>query len=72
MVHNNLSMMLGRKRLKISEVAEKTGLSRTSLRAIYHERCTCVNLNTVEKLCDFLGCSIGEMFYIAKGDGQEG
>lgn len=68
MVCNNLSEILGRRRLKISEVAKETGIPRNSLTAIYYERYTCVNLNTVEKLCDFLDCSVGEMFYIAKGD----
>lgn len=56
MIENKLSEVMGRKRLKISDVLEMTGLARNTVAELYHGRAKRVDLETLDKLCIALGC----------------
>lgn len=56
MIENKLSEVMGRKRLKISDVIEKTGLARNTVAELYHGRAKRVDLETLDKLCKALEC----------------
>ncbi|AIQ73901.1 helix-turn-helix transcriptional regulator [Paenibacillus sp. FSL R10-2791] len=56
MIENKLSEVMGRKRLKISEVIEKSGLARNTVAELYHGRAKRVDLETLDKLCKALEC----------------
>lgn len=56
MIENKLSEVMGRKRLKISDVIEMTGLARNTVAELYHGRAKRVDLETLDKLCKALGC----------------
>jgi putative transcriptional regulator len=58
----NLSRLLGERKLKISEVERVTGLHRHKITALYKETALKVDLDTIDKLCEFLDCSVGELF----------
>ena len=60
-MRNNLSKILGEKLLKVSDVHEATGISKTTLTAIYYQRAVNVNLRTLKKICDFLQVSLSEL-----------
>lgn len=62
MIRTNLHLLMAKKRLKISDVSNETGISRTTLTAIYYGRCKALQIATIEKLCQFFNCSIGELF----------
>ncbi len=62
MIENRLSEIMGRKRLKISEVLEGTGLARNTVADLYHGRAKGVQFETLDKLCTFLGVGVGELF----------
>lgn len=61
MILNNLSTIMGRDRLKISDVIEGTGLARNTVADLYHGRAKRVDLETLDKLCSFLNVSVGEI-----------
>ncbi|ASA22112.1 helix-turn-helix domain-containing protein [Paenibacillus donghaensis] len=56
MIENKLSEVMGRKRLKISDVIEMTGLARNTIADLYHGRAKRVDLETLDKLCKALEC----------------
>jgi putative transcriptional regulator len=56
MIENKLSEVMGRKRLKISDVIEMTGLARNTIAELYHGRAKRVDLETLDKLCKALEC----------------
>lgn len=58
---NNLSRILGERLLKISAVHEATGISKTTLTAIYYQRSANVQLETLQKICDFLQVPLSEL-----------
>lgn len=52
--HNKLSEVMGRRRLKISDVVEGTGLARNTVAELYHGRAKRIDLETIDRLCTFL------------------
>lgn len=60
-MNNNLSMILGAKLLTITKVSNDTGLSRSTLTALYYKRAKRVQIDTLKKLCDYLHISLSEL-----------
>jgi putative transcriptional regulator len=53
---------MGEKKLKIVDVARETGVNRGTVTRLYHETASRVELETIDALCRFLGCDVGELF----------
>ena len=62
MIKCHLSRIMGEKRLKISDVMRDTGINRGTITRIYHETAERVELESIEKLCRYLDCEIGDIF----------
>lgn len=62
MVKNNFRVILAKRKLKMSDVVVGTGLSKNTIRALYYETAKGVQFETLEKLCDYLQCDVGEIF----------
>jgi len=63
----HLSKLLGERKLRASEVARKTGINKNTLSSLYNESISGIRFDTLEKLCKFLNCSIGDLIeYIPK------
>ena len=66
----HLSKLLGERKLRASEVARKTGINKNTLSSLYNESISGIRFDTLEKLCKFLNCSIGDLIeYISKKKG---
>lgn len=50
MIKNKLSRILGERRLKITQLSKETGISRTTLTAIYYDRSEGISFGVLEKL----------------------
>jgi putative transcriptional regulator len=61
MIVNHLSEIMGRKRLKIADVVAGTGLAINTVSGLYHDKVKRVDLETLDKLCDFLEVGIGDI-----------
>lgn len=61
MVRCQLSLLMGRDKLKISDVARLTGLNRSTITALYHETAKRVDLEAIEQLCRLFNCSVGQL-----------
>lgn len=62
MIVNNLSTIMGRKRIKIKEL----GISRSTLTQLYYDKTTMIKLDTIDKLCSALDITPGELFEYRK------
>lgn len=60
-MNNNLSKILGEKLLKVSDISAATGISKTTLTAIYYQRAINVQLSTLQKICDYLQVPLSEL-----------
>lgn len=65
-MRNNFRVILAKRKLNISQVAELTGLSRNTISALYHETAKGIQFQTLELLCSYLDCEIGDLFEIEK------
>ncbi|GJF55677.1 MULTISPECIES: helix-turn-helix domain-containing protein [Staphylococcus] len=61
---NNLSMLMGKERVSASKLSEKTGISRTTIHGIYHEKTESPDTKTILTLCHYFGITPNEFFGI--------
>lgn len=61
MIINHFSEILGRKRLTQRDVVRGTGLAINTVAGLYRDESKRVDLETLDKLCKFLGVTIGEL-----------
>ena len=52
---------MGEKRLKISDVARETGVSRGTITRLYHEQAERLELDALEKICRYMECNICDL-----------
>jgi len=56
-----LSTLMGTNRYNIGHVHEKTGLSRTTISNLYHDRMERIDYVTLSKLCELFDCAVGDL-----------
>ena len=62
MILCNLSVLMAERGLKIADVYEKTGISKTTLMALSENKGKGVQFETVDKLCNFFEVTPAEFF----------
>ncbi len=65
MVRVHLSRLMGERRLKIADLERETGLSRTTLSRLYHEKATRLDFETLEILCKYFDVGVADLLEIA-------
>lgn len=64
MMKCHLSEIMGKKKLRISQVAKATGVNRSTLTLLYNETAIRVSLHDIEKICKYLNIDISDLFSI--------
>lgn len=64
----HLARLMARDRMRVSDVARATGLNRSTITALVHDRATRVELPDVEALCRVLHCGVGDLFEYSADD----
>lgn len=62
MIKCHLSRLMGEQKLKIIDVARETGLNRNTVTLLYKETATRVDLEAIDKLCEYFNCEVGDLF----------
>jgi putative transcriptional regulator len=52
---------MGERRLKVADVARETGIHRNSLTTLYRDEAERIDVEMIEKLCAFFGCTVGDL-----------
>ena len=55
-----MRVILAKKRLKVADVARETGLSKSTLTALYYELAKNPSLDTLKKVSSYLGVTLDE------------
>lgn len=58
---NNFRVLLAKQRKKVSDVHEATGVSKTTLTALYYERTNNPETETLLKVAKYLGVTLDEL-----------
>ena len=62
MIRCHLSTLMGRDKLRISDVSRITGINRSTISALYRETAVRIELPAIEQLCELLHCEVGDLF----------
>lgn len=65
MIKCSFAELIGARKLKISDVVRDTGINRSTLTRLYHETTSRIDYETLEILCRYLDCSVGDFLYIS-------
>lgn len=57
----NLSKLMGERRYRIEDIHKATGLSRTTISKLYHDKMERVDYETLSKICSFFRCQVGDI-----------
>ena len=68
MVRCHLSTLMGRDKLRISDVSRLTGLNRSTVSSLYKETASRVDLSAIDALCRLFQCPVGDLFEHVPGD----
>lgn len=61
MIHCHFARLLGERKLKISDVARDTGINRGTLTRLYYETAERVELEVLDKLCEYFGVDVSDL-----------
>lgn len=61
---NNLRIILAKQRKKVSDIHEATGISKTTLTALYYERTKNPDSKTLLKVAEYLGVTLDELLTV--------
>ncbi|MCB8556833.1 helix-turn-helix domain-containing protein [Streptococcus vestibularis] len=61
---NNMRVLLAKKREKVSDVHKATGISKTTLTALYYERTKRPDIETLQKVANYLGVTLDELLNV--------
>ena len=60
--NNKLYYMLAKRRMKVKELSERSGINRTTIYSIKNCKCATVRYSTAYAVCDALQCDISDVF----------
>mgnify|MGYP001816439347 FL=1 len=59
---------MGEKRVKIADLERDTGLSRTTITRLFHEKASRMDFDTLEILCKYLNVGVGDLIEVLPDD----
>ena len=66
-----LSTLMGEKRYNIQDVFEKTGINRSTISNLYHDRVKRVDYETMDRLCVLFDCPLSSLLIHVKDENQK-
>ena len=67
-IHCRLSTLLGEKRIKMAELSRMTGVSKTTINAMYHDRVRKIDYGVLERICKALDCGLSDILEYVEED----
>jgi putative transcriptional regulator len=58
----HLSRVMGEHKMRVSDVAERTGLHRNTIDLLYKETAQRVDFDVMDRLCRLFKCDVGQLF----------
>lgn len=53
---------MGKRKLKITDLARETGINRGTITRLYHETASRIELDVVDTMCKYFECNIEDLF----------
>ena len=62
-IKSNLGELMGRNKHKLVDVADATGLNRSTITKIYKDKITRIDADALSRLCILYNCQVGDLLY---------
>jgi putative transcriptional regulator len=63
----NLDMMLVRRKMSLTELSEKVGITMANLSILKQGHARAIRFSTLEKICDVVDCQPGDLLEFKRG-----
>lgn len=70
MIKCRLAILLAERKLRVADVVRATNLSKTTLHKLYNEQSTRIDFETIDTLCKFLNCQVGDILEFVEDEEQ--
>ena len=71
MIKCRLSLLMGERKIRVADVSRDTGLPRSTVTALYKETAERVELSTIDTLCEYFGCEVGDLLRREPDQGRQ-
>ena len=68
-IHTNLDLMMVRRRISLTELAERVGITLANLSILKTNKAKAIRFTTLEALCRELDCQPGDLLEFIEPDG---
>ena len=62
MIKSNLAVLLAERRMKMYQLAEKAGISRNTVSAVYNDGLKMISRDVMDAICEALAIQPGDLF----------
>ena len=70
MIIFNIDVMLAKRKMSLTELSEKVGITLANLSILKTGKARAVRVETLNKLCAALDCQPGDLLEFRRGDGE--
>ena len=66
MVVCKLPILLAERKMRVADLIRGTGINKTTLQKLYNGDLTRIDLDTINRICDYLDIQVGDLFVFEK------
>ena len=66
MVICKLPILLAERKMRVADLIRGTGINKTTLHKLYNGELTRIDLETIDRICDYLDVQVGDLFVLKK------
>ena len=71
MIISNLAVLLAERKLKVADLVRSTGINKSTLHKLYNGELTRIDLETIDRICDYLDVQVGDLFVFEKDNKEQ-
>lgn len=68
MIICKLPILLAERKMRVADLIRGTKINKTTLHKLYNGEQTRIDLETMDRICNYLGVQVGELFVFEKTD----
>lgn len=66
MVVCKLPILLAERKMRVADLIRGTGINKTTLHKLYNGELTRIDLDTIDRICEYLDIQVGDLFVFEK------
>ena len=66
MIICKLPILLAERKMRVADLIRGTGINKTTLHKLYNGELTRIDLDTIDRICEYLDIQVGDLFVFEK------